>query len=40
VNLGNTTDGSWIRRVEKKEQLFDIRRERNNFEEERKEFVG
>jgi hypothetical protein len=39
VTLGNTTEGSWIRRAAKKEKLFDQRRERHTFEEARKKFV-
>ena len=36
---GKTTDGSGIKRVPKKAQLFDPR-EKHNFEEARREFVG
>jgi hypothetical protein len=36
VTLGKTVDGSRIRRVVEKAQLFDPRRERHNFEESRK----
>jgi hypothetical protein len=36
VTPENTTEGSGIRRVAEKAQLFDPRRERHTFEEERK----
>jgi len=40
VTPGNTAKGSGIRRAAEKAQLFDLRRERNTFEEARKELVG
>jgi hypothetical protein len=40
VTLGKTTYGSWIIISSVKVPLFDPRKENNNFEEERREFVG
>jgi hypothetical protein len=40
VTLGNTTDGSRIKRASKKAPLFDPRKEKHTFEESRREFVG
>jgi hypothetical protein len=40
VTPGNTTDGSGIRKDVDKTQLFDPRKEKNNFGEARREFVG
>jgi hypothetical protein len=38
VTLGNTTEESRIRRAAEKTQLFDTRKEKHTFEEERREF--
>jgi hypothetical protein len=40
VTPGKTTDGSGIRKVVEKTQLFDPRKEKHTFEEARREFVG
>jgi hypothetical protein len=40
VTLGKTIDGSGIRRASEKVPLFDPRKEKHTFEEERREFVG
>jgi hypothetical protein len=40
VTPGKTIDGSGIRRSSEKAPLFDPRKEKNTFEEERREFVG
>jgi hypothetical protein len=40
MTLGKTTDGSRIIKYVEKTQLFDQRKEKNIFEEARREFVG
>jgi hypothetical protein len=40
VTPRKTTDGSRIRRASEKAPLFDPRKEKHTFEEERREFVG
>jgi hypothetical protein len=40
VTPGKTAEGSRIKRVPEKTRLFDPRRERHTFEEERNNFVG
>jgi len=40
VTPGKTIDGSGIRRASEKVPLFDPRKEKHTFEEERREFVG
>jgi hypothetical protein len=40
VTPGKTTYGLWIRTNVEKAPLFDPRKEKHTFEEERREFVG